>query len=75
MSIAKTTRLWRGTDRETNLTAWISLQRWIPWGYVIGAILLSRRAETVLGSSRKSNLVPTRITGTLGAWWEISGYH
>lgn len=29
----------------------------------------------VAGSSRKSSLVPTRMMGTLGAWWEISGSH
>ena len=29
----------------------------------------------VSGSSLRSSLVPTKIRGVLGQWWEISGYH
>jgi hypothetical protein len=36
--------------------------------YVTGAILFSARLLMVSGSSRKSNLVPTRMMGMLGAW-------
>jgi hypothetical protein len=41
----------------------------------MGAIRFSRNPWMVLGSSRKSSLVPTRMIGMFGAWWEISGYH
>jgi len=29
----------------------------------------------VSGSFRRSSFVPTRMKGTPGAWWLISGYH
>lgn len=33
------------------------------------------KLSKVAGSSRKSNFVPTRMIGTDGAWWSISGNH
>ena len=32
-------------------------------------------AALASSASRRSNLVPTRMIGTPGAWWDISGYH
>ena len=42
---------------------------------VIGLCLRDLNLSTSAVLSRKSNLVPTRIFGTPGAWWLISGYH
>ena len=42
---------------------------------VIRLCLRDLNLSTSAVLSRKSNLVPTRIFGILGAWWLISGYH
>lgn len=65
----------KGVKRETYRTAPISLATAAACWYAIGFILRSRRRLIVSGSSRKSSLVPTRMMGMLGAWWQISGYH
>jgi hypothetical protein len=53
--------------KVTNRTAPISLDRWMPCGYVIGAILFSRKPCIVFGSSRRSSFVPTSMMGVFGA--------
>ena len=55
--------------------ALISLATMTACSYCIGDIFFCLRLSLVASSSLKSSLVPTRIMGTPGAWWSISGYH
>jgi hypothetical protein len=51
------------------------MARCAPIWKVMGAILFAASLSAVSLSSRMSSFVPTRMIGTLGAWWLISGYH
>jgi hypothetical protein len=55
--------------------ALISFATMTACSYWIGAIFFCLSDSLVPSSSLKSSFVPTRIIGTLGAWWSISGYH
>lgn len=67
--------LWVRAEHSKYLCARISLATTLAWSYVTGSILLDLRDSLVGSSSRRSNFVPTRMIGTPGAWWEISGNH
>lgn len=56
-------------------TARISFANWTAWLYVMGAMRRSRKRAFISGSSRRSNLVPTRMMGVSGAWCVTSGHH
>lgn len=62
-------------EHSRYLCAFISFAVIRAWSYDTGSILFCLKLSRVAGSSRKSNLVPTRIMGTFGAWCSISGYH
>jgi hypothetical protein len=55
--------------------ALISLATMTACSYWMGAIFFWRSDSLVPSSSRRSSFVPTRMIGTPGAWWSISGYH
>lgn len=55
--------------------ALISFATMTACSYCIGVIFFCRRFSLVVSSSLRSNLVPTSMIGTPGAWWSISGYH
>jgi hypothetical protein len=55
--------------------ALISLATMTACSYWMGAIFFWRSDSLVDSSSRRSSFVPTRMMGTPGAWWSISGYH
>ena len=57
------------------LTALISFLTSLALSNEIGSIFFCRRVSLVAASSLRSNLVPTRMMGTFGAWCSISGYH
>ena len=46
-----------------------------PSSFVTGAFPFLFNVWMVSSSSRRSFLVPTRMMGTPGAWWLISGNH
>lgn len=62
-------------EHSMYFTALISLIFWSPCSYVTGCIFFSRSLSMVSLSSRKSSLVATKMMGTFGQWWLISGYH
>jgi hypothetical protein len=62
-------------EHSKYFTTPISLPICTPCENDIGAILLLLSFCIVSRSSRKSNFVPTRISGVFGEWWDISGYH
>lgn len=66
---------WVKAEHSRYLTALISLATDRACSYDTGSIFFALRLSAVPLSSRKSNLVPTRMIGTLGAWCSISGYH
>lgn len=67
--------LWVKAEHSKYLWALISFATIKAWSYDTGSIRFCLRLSNVAGSSLKSNLVPTRIMGTDGAWWSISGNH
>ena len=66
---------WVRAEHSRYLCARISLAHRRAWSYETGSMRFWRRDSSVAGSSRRSSFVPTRIMGTFGAWWSISGYH
>ncbi len=67
--------LWVKAEHSKYLWARISLATIKAWSYETGSIRFCLRLSSVAGSSLKSSFVPTRIMGTEGAWWSISGNH
>jgi len=67
--------LWVKAEHSKYLWALISFAMIRAWSYDTGSIRFCLRLSNVAGSSLKSNFVPTRIIGTDGAWWSISGNH
>jgi hypothetical protein len=66
---------WVRAEHSRYLWARMSLAITRAWSYETGSMRLARRLSSVAGSSLKSSLVPTRMMGTDGAWWSISGNH
>lgn len=74
---SKTLFKFRCVSAEHSKYFWalISLATMTACSYCMGAIFFCLRLSLVASSSLRSSLVPTRIIGTPGAWWSISGYH
>ena len=62
-------------EHSRYLTALMSLATANACSYETGSIFFDLSPSAVALSSRRSSFVPTRIMGTLGAWWSISGCH
>ena len=67
--------LWVKAEHSKYLWARISLATIKAWSYETGSIRFCLKLSSVAGSSLKSSFVPTRMMGTEGAWWSISGNH
>lgn len=74
---SKTLLRFRCVSAEHSRYFWalISFATMTACSYCMGAIFFCLRLSLVASSSLKSSLVPTRMMGTPGAWWSISGYH
>ncbi len=66
---------WVKAEHSRYLCALISFAMTSAWSYETGSIFFCLKLSRVAGSSLKSSFVPTRIMGTDGAWWSISGNH
>jgi len=66
---------WVRAEHSKYLCARISFATIKAWSYVTGSMRFCLKLSSVAGSSLKSSFVPTRMMGTEGAWWSISGNH
>lgn len=66
---------WVRAEHSIYLTALILLAIFMPCSLFTGLWPIWASCESVSRSSRRSVLVPTRIIGTSGQWWRISGTH
>lgn len=62
-------------EHSRYLCARISFATISAWSYDTGSIRFWRRLSRVPASSLRSSFVPTKMIGTDGAWWSISGNH
>lgn len=62
-------------EHSKYLWARISFATINAWSYETGSMRFCLKLSSVAGSSLKSSFVPTRMIGTDGAWWSISGNH